>query len=163
MDLTYTDVGATRTGKLPEGYHHLRYRARLGSGGTAMRTAADAVMEWRMHRATGARVIASEPRARPGVQVEIRLGPMRAPCEIVWTAEDERRTGWGYGTLPGHPECGEEAFVVIWEPDDSVWLTVTAFSKPGSLITRLAGPLVPPVQRAYARRCGNALRRLIAA
>jgi uncharacterized protein (UPF0548 family) len=163
MDVTYAEVGATRTGELPDGYSHLHHRVRLGSSGAAMRVAAAAVMEWRMHRAAGVRLTASASRAAPGVGVEVRLGPLRAPCEIVWTEETERRTGWGYGTLPGHPERGEEAFVVTWEIDDSVWLTVTAFSKPGSWITRVAGPLVPPMQRAYAWRCGVALRRLVTA
>ncbi|CAM5448485.1 hypothetical protein SANTM175S_08391 [Streptomyces antimycoticus] len=45
------------------------------------------------------------------------------------------------------------------EPDGSVVLTVTAFSRPDSWLCRAGGPLVPLFQRAYARRCGRVLRR----
>jgi uncharacterized protein (UPF0548 family) len=163
--LTYEEVGATRSGRLPEGYHHLRHRTLLGTGPAVMAAASDAVLAWRMHRAVGLRVTASEPRARAGVSVESRLGigPLRlvAPCRVVWAETGERRAGFGYGTLPGHPECGEEAFVVERVDDDAVWLTVIAFSRPARLASRLAGPLVPIFQRLYARRCGAVLRRLV--
>lgn len=161
MNLTYEEVGATRTGRLPEGYQHLRHRTLLGTGPAVLAAAADAVLEWRMHRAVGLRVTASAPRARPGVSVESRLGigPLRlvAPCQVVWAETDGRRAGFGYGTLPGHPECGEEAFVVEWDDGDDVWLTVIGFSRPAHWAMRL----VPIFQRLYARRCGTVLRRLV--
>jgi uncharacterized protein (UPF0548 family) len=130
-----------------------------------MREAADAVLEFWMHRATGARVTASAPRAAPDVQVVVRLGvgPLRvaAPCRVVWVEEQEDRAGFGYGTLPGHPAIGEESFVVDIDDLDDVWLTITSFSRPATRLTRFAGPLVPLFQTLYARRCGTALRRLV--
>ena len=103
----------------------------------------------------------SAPRAAPGVDVTIHLGLICAPCRIVWTEQTERRAGWAYGTLVGHPECGEEAFVLHRNDDDEVWLTVTAFSRPAAWYTRASGPLVPFLQRAYACRCGRVLSRLL--
>jgi uncharacterized protein (UPF0548 family) len=155
---TYPEVGATREGALPPGYHHLTHRTRLGPG--ALRAAGEAVLTWRMHRGTGARVDASEPRAAPGVQVTTRLVWLSAPCQIVWTVDDDDRIGFGYGTLPGHPASGEESFVVSRDGDGEVWFTVTAFSRPAVWYTRAAGPLVPLLQRAYARRCGQVLRKV---
>ncbi|GAA0328716.1 DUF1990 domain-containing protein [Actinoallomurus spadix] len=161
---TYAEVGATREGPLPPGYHHLRYRTLIGHGPDIMRAAADDLLEWRMHRAAGARIGGACTRVRPGDRVEVSLGigPLRlvAPCRIIWTEDGERRAGFGYGTLPGHPARGEECFVVERDDDDAVWFTVTAFSRPARRIMRLAGPVAPLLQRAYAWACGRALRRL---
>jgi uncharacterized protein (UPF0548 family) len=44
-----------------------------------------------------------------------------------------------------------------------VWFTVMAFSRPASWYTRLAGPLVPVVQKWYAKRLGRTVRRLATA
>ncbi|MFD0686536.1 DUF1990 family protein [Actinomadura fibrosa] len=164
QDFTYAEVGATYNADRPDGYSHLRVRTLVGQGPAVMRNATDALMEFWMHRALPVRVNASAPRAAPGVSVEIGLGigPFRvkAPCRIDWTRDEERRAGWAYGTLPGHPEIGEEAFVVHLDDEGDVWLTVTAFSRPAGTAARLAGPLLPVAQRAYARRCGSVLRRL---
>ncbi|WP_374984719.1 DUF1990 family protein [Streptomyces fradiae] len=163
--LTYPEVGATRTPQaLPGGYHHLRHRTLVGHGRGAFEAAGTAVTTWRMHRAAGTRLRADAVRAAPGVRVRVALGlgPLEygVPCEVVWTAYERTRTGFAYGTLPGHAEIGEEAFVVDIAPDGSVWFTVTAFSRPGRWFTRLAGPLVPVAQRWYARRLGRAVRRV---
>jgi uncharacterized protein (UPF0548 family) len=164
QDFTYPEVGATWDAERPAGYRHLRVRTLVGAGPAVMRNASDALMEFWMHRALPARVRASAPRAEPGVSVEmgVGLGPFRlmAPCRVVWTREDDRRAGWAYGTLQGHPMAGEEAFVVHLDDEGEVWLTVTSFSRPATAAARLAGPLAPVAQRAYARRCGAVLRRL---
>ncbi|GLZ04385.1 DUF1990 domain-containing protein [Actinomadura sp. NBRC 104412] len=161
---TYAEVGATRNADVPPGYAWLRVRVEVGSGPEVMRNAADALMEFWMHRALPAKVNASASRAAPGVAVEVSLGVgplrLRAPCRVVWAEEDERRAGWAYGTLPGHPSSGEEAFVVHMDDEGDVWLTVTAFSRPATRLARAAGPLGRLFQRAYARRCGAVLRRL---
>ncbi len=102
-------------------------------------------------------------RAAPGVDVTVTLaGVIRAPCRVVWTTEERRRAGWAYGTLPGHPESGEEAFVVDRTGDGTVWLTVTAFSRPAKWYTKAGGAAARGFQHAYARRCGTVLRRLAA-
>ncbi|MEV1043977.1 DUF1990 domain-containing protein [Streptomyces sp. NPDC049916] len=164
--LSYPEAGATRGGPLPDGYHHLRHRTRVGRGAADFEVAGAAVTEWRMHRASGAGITASARRAQPGasVRVSLGLGPLRlsAPCQVVWTSYgEEGRTGFAYGTLSGHPERGEECFVVELADDATVWFTVLAFSRPARWYTRLAGPLVPPVQRWYARRLGRTLRRIV--
>ena len=78
-------------------------------------------------------------------------GMIKAPCRVVWTVEEYRRTGWAYGTLSGHPECGEEAFVVERTGDGTVWLSVNAFSRPAKWYSRAAGPATRGLQHAYAR------------
>jgi uncharacterized protein (UPF0548 family) len=164
-DLNYPEQHGTRHTPLPAGYHHLREEVPIGHGRAVLAAAGEAVTAFRMHRAAGVGIQADGPRAAPGVAVEVALGigPLRllAPCRVVWTVDEEDRIGFGYGTREGHPECGEEAFVVELRADDSVWFTVTAFSRPARLCTRLAGPLVPVLQRRYARHCGRTLRKLV--
>ncbi|MFI1018501.1 DUF1990 family protein [Streptomyces sp. NPDC020965] len=162
--LTYPEVGATRLGPLPDGYHHLHHTARIGRGREVFEAAGTAVLTWQVHRGSGVRLRTTAPGAAPGARVEVSagLGPVRigAPCEVVWTTDESHRAGFAYGTLAGHPERGEESFVVDFRDDGSVWFTVMAFSRPARWYTRLAGPLVPLAQRAYARRLGHTAGRI---
>lgn len=166
--LTYGEVGATRDGRLPAGFRHLRYRRLLGRdtgpGRDLLAAAGRAILTWRMHEAAGVRVRASAPSAEPGVRLTcaLGLGPVRVvvPCRVVWTAHDDDRVGFAYGTLPGHLFRGEEAFTVTRTADGDVWFAVTAFSTPAIWYTRAAGPLTGLGQQAYARLCGRALARL---
>ncbi|MFC6066099.1 DUF1990 family protein [Streptomyces ochraceiscleroticus] len=163
--LSYPEHGATQHGPLPAGYHHLHVEVPVGRGRAVFERAGEAITAFRMHRAAGIRIRAGAEAAEPGVPVEsgLGVGPLRitAPCRVVWSTYDSDRIGFGYGTLEGHPECGEESFVAELRADGSVWFTVTAFSRAAKWYTRLAGPLVPVFQRAYARHCGRTLRRLV--
>ncbi|MCQ9180533.1 DUF1990 domain-containing protein [Streptomyces sp. IBSBF 2953] len=164
-DFTYDEVGATRDrpGFCPPGFHPLHVRTRLGEGHDVFRRAAEAVMTWEMHRALGVGVDASADRAAPDVDVTVTLaGIVKAPCRVVWTVDEHRRAGWAYGTLTGHPEAGEEAFVVDRTGDGTVWLTVSAFSRAAKWYARAGGPATRGLQQAYARRCGLVLRALCA-
>ncbi|WP_030439026.1 DUF1990 family protein [Actinoplanes subtropicus] len=158
-ELTYAPVGATRTGTLPPGFRHLFYRAPLGSGADLYERAGDAVLGFRMHRATGARVVAASS-AVPGLPLTLGFGPLRVPCEVIWTEKSGKRTGFAYGTLPGHQASGEEAFIVEHDDRDRVWFTVVAYSRPARTLMRLGGPFAVAFQHTYARLCGRALKRL---
>ncbi|MFF4878882.1 MULTISPECIES: DUF1990 domain-containing protein [unclassified Micromonospora] len=163
-ELTYPEVGRTRHGSLPGGYHHLRHRYPLPAG--CFEVAAEAVLSWRLHRAAGVRMRTDAPRATEGVLVTAGLGvgPARiwGPCRVVWSEESPGLAGFGYGTLPGHPERGEEAFVVGRDDAGAVWFEVRAFSRPDRWLTRAAGPAVQAVQHTYAWWLGRTLRRLCA-
>ncbi|RKN46990.1 DUF1990 family protein [Streptomyces hoynatensis] len=169
VPLTYQEIGITRAapeGPLPAGAHLLRVRTRLGRGEGVLRAAGEALLGFGMQRGVGLRVRATAPVADVGVEVTLLagLGPLRlgAPCRVVWRIDEPERIGYGYGTLPGHPESGEEGFVVERLADDSVWLTVTAVSRAATWYMRAAGPLGRLGQRVIARRYGRALRRLSA-
>ncbi|KAB8165187.1 DUF1990 family protein [Streptomyces sp. 3MP-14] len=152
---------------LPEGWHLLRSRTRLGNGPEVWAAAREALFGWRMHRAAWLPVAAATPRAAPGVVASIELGPrwlrLGASCRVVWCVDERDRAGFAYGTLPGHPESGEESFVLERAaPDGAVTLTVTAISRPAAWYMRAAGPLGRLARRLVARRYGRALRRLSA-
>jgi uncharacterized protein (UPF0548 family) len=167
VPLTYAEVGATRDrdlgGALPPGYHHVRYRREIGRGEAAFAGAVETLMTWGMHRRLGFTVAASAPRAAEGVVVRVGIGagPARlyAPCRVVFVIDEPRRKGFGYGTLPGHPESGEEAFVVSLREDGTVLATVVAFSRPALWWVRLGAPLGRQVQRLATARYAAALRQ----
>ncbi|MFD9334330.1 DUF1990 family protein [Streptomyces sp. NPDC060028] len=165
-EFNYPDRGATRRRPLPAAYHHLHHRTRIGYGRAVFEAAGDAVRTFAMHRATGALVRADGETARPGVRVDIGLGfgalRITVPCRVLWTPDEPDLAGFAYGTLTGHPEAGEESFLVRLAADGAVWFEVTAFSRPGVWYTRLAGPVVPVLQKGYARLLGRALRKLAA-
>jgi len=154
---TYTPVGATRGSSYPPGFHHLRSVSEVGQGDTAFAHAGETLMTWRMHSGAGLRVTASQERVSEGAVVRCRLGPLRIPCRVVWVLDEPDAQGFGYGTLPGHPESGEESFVVARKAG-VVTLTVAAYARPGLLVTRLAGPVGRWGQRLVVGRYAAALR-----
>jgi uncharacterized protein (UPF0548 family) len=156
---TYPEVGAT-AGVLPTGYHHLSRRTRIGDGITAFERASTALHEWRMQAGSGLRVATDGP-ADVGRTVVLALGRpigLAIPCRVVWTVDEPRRRGFGYGTLPRHPESGEESFILILDDDDAVWLTVTAFTRHGDVVVRLFGPVARTIQSHFLGRYARALR-----
>lgn len=153
MDLTYADVGATQHAVLPRGYRHLRYERVLS---VPYERAVETLMTWQAHRRTGLSPRPTAPRAATGVEVVCRLGPFREPCRVVWALETPDRTGFGYGTLPGHPFTGEESFV-LERVGDRVTFTITVFSRPARWYTRLSGPLPGLAQRLFVRLYGRAV------
>ena len=65
----------------------------------------------------------------------MHLGPVRAPCRVVYVVDEPDRRGFAYGTLPGHAESGEELFLVRYDPaTDEVYAEVTAFSRHGDVV-----------------------------
>lgn len=159
--LTYSEVGATRDGGQPIGYDHITERARIGTGEADFRRAAEGVMTWQVQEGAGLGVAATSKRVAEGVVVLTTVGPeplgIGAPCGVVWTVDEPRRAGFGYGTLRGHPEAGEEAFVVELDGDGGVWLEIRAFSRPGTVLSRLGAPVLRRVQRRVIGRYLGAL------
>jgi uncharacterized protein (UPF0548 family) len=165
--VTYPEVGATaRPGELPDGYHHVRATAELGSGDEVFAAAADGVRTWRLHRGQGFRVVPGDAGVVAGtdVVVDVPLVGVHviAACRVVWSVDDADRVGFGYGTLPVHPESGEEAFVVERTPSGDVVVDVCAFSRPRHPLVRLGGPIARRQQRKATRGYVNALRDHVA-
>lgn len=100
-----------------------------------------------------------ERLVRPGDTAIMRVGlwPWDVPCRVVSVVDEPTRKGFAYGTLPGHPERGEESFVVEYGDDDSVWLTIRAFSRPASWIFWVGYPFVRLMQEIFTSRYERAL------
>lgn len=148
--LTYPEVGATRD-ELPAGYKHVAREGRLGVGEQAWALASEALVHWELQRRAGVRVLPSSPTVVEGADAILLLGFGRvaipAPVRVVYLVDEPRVRGFAYGTLPGHPESGEEAFLVELRPDGTVVCRVTAFSKPVTWLSRLGGPVATLTQR----------------
>lgn len=86
---------------------------------------------------------------------------LAAPCRIVGVLDEPDRWGFAYATLPGHPEQGEESFVVSIATEGMVKFTIAAFSRPGERITRLAGPVGRAMQKAGTNGYLKALQRFV--
>lgn len=161
---SYSEVGATRgLGVLPGSMRVLRVRRRIGPR-SDFAAAAEVVLSLGMHRGSGLAVRPPDAvvRRHGSFDLVLRAGPLQlaAPVAVVYVVEEPDRRGFAYGTLAGHPECGEEAFLV--ERDhDSTWMEVRAFSRPGRWFTRLAGPIGRIAQRRMAMRYIEAVERSI--
>jgi uncharacterized protein (UPF0548 family) len=154
---TYPEVGAT-----PEpqpGYLNLTRTGTVASGD--LDAAAEALLTWQVQERAGLAVAASSRRATADTVVELRLGAgpvgLRIPCRIVYVVDEADRRGFAYGTLPGHPETGEELFLLERHVDGSVTFTVTAFSRPATFLARAGGPLTRAGQRRMTDRYLRAL------
>jgi uncharacterized protein (UPF0548 family) len=157
LELTYDEAGAT-AGPLPAGYHHVEESAVIGRGRRRFEEAGAAVMRWGMLRGAGVRVDASSEVAAVGSEVVVGVGPVRAPCRVVYVIDEPDRRGFAYGTLPGHAESGEELFSVRFDPaTDEVYAEVRAFSRHGTWWSRLAAPVTSLMQRIITRRYLTAL------
>lgn len=154
LPFTYTEIAATADGaQLPPGYQHMRRSARIGTGAERFEQAATAVLRYGMLRGAGVRVQATTEVAERGTLVLGRLGPIPAPCRVVYVVDEPNCRGFAYGTLPGHPECGEERFAVRYDPDSgSVYSEVVAFSRHATWWSRLGGPVTSLAQRLLTQR-----------
>jgi uncharacterized protein (UPF0548 family) len=96
---------------------------------------------------------------RPGDTALLRwtLWPARIPARVVYVIDEPDRKGFAYGTLPGHPERGEEAFVVERRADDSVWLVIRAFSRPSNVFFWASYPALRIMQAIFTARYERAL------
>lgn len=152
LAFSYPEVGAT-AGELPAGYHQVHARAPVGVGRDRFEVAADAVLRWGMQRGAGLQVQAGSERAEPGTDVLGRLGPIVVPCRVVYVVDEPDLRGFAYGTLPGHPESGEERFCVRHDPaTDTVYAEIIAFSRPAQWWSRLGRPVTMVAQKLVTRR-----------
>jgi uncharacterized protein (UPF0548 family) len=157
---TYPEVGATAS-VMPAGYHCVQRSEVIGRGAAFFAGASEALMSWEMHQRAGLHVTTSAARAEPDAVAVMRLGlgslGFVVPCRVVYVVDEERRIGFAYGTLHGHPESGEEAFVVELLDDEQVRLHITAFSRPARWFTKLGGPVARRAQHVMTDRYVRAL------
>ena len=152
--VTYDFIGATLIDRAPRGFRHDQYEVILPSRADAFEVGVDALQQWAAHVRAGLRV---EPREPPDegatVAVAAPVGPVTAiaVCRVVRVVDEPDRFGFAYGTLPGHPERGEEAFV-LERREDAVVFRVIAYSRRAELLARAGGPVTRRIQRSTSLR-----------
>ena len=161
--LTYEAVDTARSGEVPAGFRGAHRSAVVGSGRADFERAAAAVLGWQAQRGAGLRVRATGPSSEPGTVVVLTAGLPRfgydIPCRVVWGQTDGDERGFSYGTLPGHPESGEECFLVRLTGAGEVVYEIRVFFRLASPAARLAGPVSLLLQRAATARYVSAIRR----
>jgi uncharacterized protein (UPF0548 family) len=167
MTFTYPDVGASRDGPLPPGYDHTVRRVQIGTGEAAFQAGAEALASWRApHVGAGLRMRVGASKVAPGVRFRsgVGVGPLRlwAPCEVIWVIDEPDRYGFGFGTLPGHPEAGEESFVLTLQ-QEAVMFDVRAFSRPAHWWVRIGHPVARRLQARITDGYVTAMRAAVSA
>ncbi|MDJ0312657.1 DUF1990 domain-containing protein [Arthrobacter sp. H35-D1] len=179
--LDYPFMGLTRlmaqkragTGQWPKGFGHVDKTVSVGHGRAAFSALAEGILGWEIQQGAGL-TVAAPPRAVVGARVVSGFGVgnlrLPVPCEVVWAMEPQlapgpdgtevRMAGFGYGTLPGHPALGEEAFIAMMGADGRVQFRLLAFSKPAGLIFALGSPVTKLAQAGVTRSYQHAARSL---
>ena len=163
-DLSYREAGAT-AGTMPLRYRHDCWQTDLGPFDEgAFARLAGALRSWEPQRGAGFRVFPGEPVV-PGLTfalvVSLPVGYATGAGRVIYVTDLAEDYGFAYGTLPAHPEQGEEAFHVTRDGGRLV-LTVTAFSRPRLLAARLGGPVTRALQLRATRSYLRAMRRAAA-
>lgn len=156
---SYESVGDSLFESCPAGFKWDHEQVKLGSGAARFERACEAIREWQMMPASMTTVYwPVEPRVGSEVIVGFNFGPIRTlnPCRVVYVVDDVvagvRRFGFGYGTLPGHAESGEERFMVTHDLEsDVVRYDLCSFSRPKHFLARLARPLARFLQAKFRR------------
>ncbi|MFQ4147871.1 DUF1990 domain-containing protein [Arthrobacter sp. LAPM80] len=157
----------------PKGFGYVDKTLAVGNGSESFVSLAEGIMTWQIQRGAGLSVSAP-PRAVVGARVVsgFGVGKLRlpVPCEVVWALEPQMMAGpdgreveiagFGYGTLPGHPALGEEAFIAMKMPDGGVYFRLLAFSRPAGLIYALGAPVTRLTQAGVTRSYQHAARLL---
>lgn len=153
--LTYPEQGCSRNRQAPPGFRALSGAAVLPAG-SELDTAADQLLRWQVQRRAGFQVAVSAPRIETGAVALLSagIGPLaiRSPVRVVYVIDEPDRRGFAYGTLAGHPESGEEAFVLQRDPAGQITFSLSAYSRPGTWWSRALHPAVTAAQHLITSR-----------
>jgi uncharacterized protein (UPF0548 family) len=162
-DLSYPEAGATRDATLPAGYRLDRYERRLGSDESVFGRAAEALRAWKAHLGAGVEIVPGDARVRVGQTVLLLAKTAgfwaTAPCRVVYVVDEPNRSGFAYGTLPGHPEQGEAAMILERDELGDVVFRIVSFSRTVDPLARLGSPVTRRVQRRVTDRYLHAVGR----
>jgi uncharacterized protein (UPF0548 family) len=151
QQVTYDHVGSTL---LPDGGGRPRFfqhHRDIGHGREDFDRGVLGLRQWAGHRRIGATVHPPDASLELGIDlvVVLPLGPFSAlaPDRIVAVVDESEHVAFSYGTLPGHPERGEETFSLQLRDDGTVRFTISVDAVPGNPVMWLGGPIVKHMQR----------------
>lgn len=167
--LSYPDPGATEVAepvwrRATPGFRRFERTVVIGQGDDIWVEVSSRILEWGIKTRSGfsiepAKGDALRVRAGADLSLVAHVGPLRIrePVRIVTVVARRDRSGFAYGTRPGHPVSGEEAFVVHRGPDGTVSLTLRSLTRAPRGPWRLLYPIALVAQRFYRRRYLRAL------
>jgi uncharacterized protein (UPF0548 family) len=177
QDFSYDCIRCTRDGPVArQGWKFDSHRVLLGHGREVFQRGSQAIDAWQMFPSEMTRVVGCDkPRERLDVVVVYRsaifLMRLIMPARIVYTIDDAAddsacavgRYGFAYGTLPDHPERGEERFTIEWDRStDAVYYSLVAVSQPAHWIARAGYPYARLEQSRFRRLSGLAMQAAVA-
>ena len=160
LSVTYSEVGGTLSPELPTGWHHLKAVREVVvlSEFDGLALGKEAIQDWAAQKELRLVLEPARPPMVEGSVLAFAL-PMKplgfwatGACRIVKVVDEPDRFGFVYGTLPHHPERGEEAFLVHRSPltPNLLTFTITAFSRGAKLPMKVSGPIGRIIQRRAA-------------
>jgi uncharacterized protein (UPF0548 family) len=162
---TYESVGITREelSRAPHGFRLDAYGCELGHGAAVFERAAAALAQIKNYPPSFTRVIRADAELVPGSTFAVLASHLGIaslhPCRVIYLIQEDRRFGFGFGTLLGHAESGEERFVVSLHDDASVHYHVQAFSRPHAWLARLGAPVSRAYQLKFQRETLEVMQR----
>lgn len=157
---TYAGVGDTRTGVAPIGYRRDHWSIELGRGDEVFERSVAGLQQWLPQRGSGLALGAPplvEPDATIALAAPMPVGYAVATCRVVYVEAEADRYAWAYGSLPIHPESGEERFAIV-RRGDATSFEIEVFSKLRDPLARLAPPVARSLQARATRRYLDAMR-----
>jgi uncharacterized protein (UPF0548 family) len=133
-------------------------------GTDAYPRAVEALRAWRVHRGAGLELAADGPIAvgtNVAFSAPVPAGFVDGTCRIVAVVDESDRFGFAYGTLPVHPECGEESFLVVRDTHGSVRFDVHGISRPSLPFVRALSPIADRLQDRAVRRYLSAMQHSV--
>ncbi|MGW4247689.1 DUF1990 family protein [Nocardia sp. NPDC004722] len=140
--LTYAPVGATDIaepvwGATAPGLRRFERTVTIGQGMELWERASDELLRWGVKRRSGFRITpldSSDTRVTVDAHFRISVGTkpfvIHEPVRVVAVVNTPTRRGVAYGTLPGHPVSGEEAFLLHRSPTNTVHFTLRSLTQP---------------------------------
>lgn len=156
---TYTALGATADAHWPNGYRHDRESIVLGDV-SEFETAVTRLAAWQPHVGSGVLHAATgdlEKGTTVALAAPVLAGWVLATCRIVYVERNADSFAWAYGTLPLHPEEGEERFEVSRDGGGTTF-SISAFSRPRHWLARATPPLARRLQRKATQAYLAAMR-----
>jgi uncharacterized protein (UPF0548 family) len=162
---TFEPVGATQSATRVSGFRFDTYSGIIGHGARDWPAARHGLKVWAAHTGAGASLTPDDAPVAENqtIVVTTRVGLLHVlvPCRVAYVVDEPNRFGFAYVTLPGHPECGEEAFMLTRGDDDLITFTMSSHSHPAELLARLGGPVSRVVQRHTNLAYIAGLRRFV--
>jgi uncharacterized protein (UPF0548 family) len=158
--LSYESVGISiGHDPLPPGFHRRAWSTTI-VGADAFERGCAALRSWAVHRCAGFQV-ATDGGIVVGSNVALSaplpIGFIDATCRIVALIDDPDRYGFAYGTLPVHPELGEECFTITRDSGDTRF-DIVAASVAVNRLARLVPPAANRLQDRAARQYLKAMQ-----
>jgi uncharacterized protein (UPF0548 family) len=121
-----------------------------------------ALRAWQAQIGAGVDVVPHGAQVEDGGTVALvtRVGGLWAamPCRVVYVDDSPEGFAFAYGTLPGHPECGEVAFRVDRNAgSNEIFFRIASFSRTVDPLARLGSPIARRIQRRVTERYLSAI------